>query len=40
LENEGANVLAEFKTLEEITMPQNGIYWVGMTALSEALKEK
>jgi Ran GTPase-activating protein 1 len=43
LENEGAKALAEvfakIKTLEEITMPQNGIYWVGMTALSEALKE-
>ncbi|XP_056634037.1 ran GTPase-activating protein 1 [Diorhabda sublineata] len=40
LENEGAKVLAEvFKllgTLEEITMPQNGIYHLGISALSEA----
>lgn len=43
LENEGSKALAEvfgkIKTLEEITMPQNGIYWIGMTAISEALKE-
>ncbi|KAJ9575851.1 hypothetical protein L9F63_007309, partial [Diploptera punctata] len=40
LENEGAKALAEvFKTvgtLEEVAMPQNGIYHVGITALSEA----
>ncbi|XP_017779037.1 PREDICTED: ran GTPase-activating protein 1-like [Nicrophorus vespilloides] len=42
LENEGAQSLASvFKTigtLEEIQMPQNGIYHVGITALSEAFK--
>lgn len=40
LENEGAKALAEvFKTigtLEEIVMPQNGIYHVGISALSNA----
>ncbi|XP_044763709.1 ran GTPase-activating protein 1 [Coccinella septempunctata] len=40
LENEGAKALAEvFKmigTLEEVAMPQNGIYHPGITALSEA----
>ncbi|KAJ8925020.1 hypothetical protein NQ315_001186 [Exocentrus adspersus] len=40
LENDGATALAEvFKmigTLEEIAMPQNGIYHVGITALSQA----
>ncbi|KAK5643027.1 hypothetical protein RI129_009194 [Pyrocoelia pectoralis] len=40
LENEGAKALAEvFKTigtLEEIAMPQNGIYHIGITALSDA----
>uniref|UniRef100_A0A336L6T2 CSON005370 protein n=1 Tax=Culicoides sonorensis TaxID=179676 RepID=A0A336L6T2_CULSO len=43
LENEGAKALAEVfktvKTLEEIAMPQNGIYHVGISALSEAFKE-
>lgn len=43
LENEGAKALAQIfgkiGTFEEIAIPQNGIYWVGMTALSEALKE-
>lgn len=42
LENEGARALAQvfkkIKTLEEITIPQNGIYAVGIAALSEALK--
>lgn len=42
LENEGAKALAEvFKmigTLEEVAMPQNGIYHPGITALSEAFK--
>ena len=40
MENDGAKVLAEvFKTvgtLEEVAMPQNGIYHIGITALSEA----
>ncbi|XP_044732347.1 ran GTPase-activating protein 1 [Chrysoperla carnea] len=40
LENDGATALAEvFKTigtLEEIAMPQNGIYHVGITALSDS----
>nr|CAD7587940.1 unnamed protein product [Timema genevievae] len=40
LENEGAKALAKvFKmvgTLEEVTIPQNGIYHVGVTALCEA----
>ncbi|KAJ4438983.1 hypothetical protein ANN_14937 [Periplaneta americana] len=40
LENEGAKALAEvfrtLGTLEEVCMPQNGIYHVGITALSEA----
>lgn len=43
LENEGAGALAEvfkkIKTLEEVAMPQNGIYHVGITALSEAFRE-
>ncbi|CRK91287.1 CLUMA_CG004965, isoform A [Clunio marinus] len=42
LENEGAKALSaifkEIQTLEEITIPQNGIYHPGMSALSEALK--
>ncbi|XP_050360129.1 ran GTPase-activating protein 1 [Nymphalis io] len=42
LENEGAKALAgvfqSMGTLEEISMPQNGIYHVGISALSEALK--
>lgn len=42
LENEGAkalaNVFGKIKTLEHVAMPQNGIYYVGITALSEALK--
>ncbi|KAL3271009.1 hypothetical protein HHI36_021510 [Cryptolaemus montrouzieri] len=43
LENEGAKALAEvFKlmgTLEEVEMPQNGIYHTGITALSEAFTQ-
>ncbi|GBP46230.1 Ran GTPase-activating protein 1 [Eumeta japonica] len=43
LENDGAKALAEvfqkMGTLEEITMPQNGIYHPGITALSEAFKQ-
>lgn len=43
LENDGAKALAEVfaavKTLEQVEMPQNGIYHVGITALSEAFKE-
>lgn len=43
LENEGAIALAEvFKmigTLEEIAMPQNGIYHPGITALSKAFND-
>ncbi|XP_004922162.2 ran GTPase-activating protein 1 isoform X2 [Bombyx mori] len=42
LENDGATALAkvfqEMGSLEEIAMPQNGIYHVGITALSEAFK--
>lgn len=42
LENEGAKALSaifsEIQTLQEITIPQNGIYHVGMKALAEALK--
>lgn len=42
LENPGATALAEvFKTLqslEEVAMPQNGIYHIGMAALSEAFQ--
>lgn len=41
LENDGATALAEvfgtLKTLEEIAMPQNGIYHIGISALSKAL---
>lgn len=43
LENEGAKALAgvfqAVGTLEEIAMPQNGIYHVGISALSEAFKD-
>lgn len=43
LENEGAKALSlifgEIQTLEEITIPQNGIYHPGMAALAEALKK-
>ncbi|CAB3252240.1 unnamed protein product [Arctia plantaginis] len=43
LENDGATALAKvfqnMGTLEEVAMPQNGIYHVGITALSEALKK-
>lgn len=43
LENEGAKALsaifAEIQTLQEIIIPQNGIYHVGMSALAEALKK-
>ncbi|XP_059614438.1 ran GTPase-activating protein [Phlebotomus argentipes] len=43
LENKGAEALAGFfaqvKTLEELAMPQNGIYHEGITALSAALKK-
>ncbi|CAK1591659.1 unnamed protein product [Parnassius mnemosyne] len=42
LENDGATALARvfqtMGTLEEIAMPQNGIYHVGVSALSEAFK--
>lgn len=42
LENEGAKALSKFfatvKTLEEVCMPQNGIYYDGITALSEGFK--
>ncbi|CAG9790671.1 unnamed protein product [Diatraea saccharalis] len=43
LENEGAKALAavftDMGTLEEVAMPQNGIYHVGISALSEAFKQ-
>lgn len=43
LENEGAKALSaifgEIQTLQEITIPQNGIYHPGMAALAEALKK-
>lgn len=43
LENEGAKALSaifgEIKTLQEITIPQNGIYHPGMKALAQALKK-
>ncbi|XP_041983909.1 ran GTPase-activating protein 1 [Aricia agestis] len=43
LENEGAKALAgvfqNMGTLEEIAMPQNGIYHTGISALSEAFKQ-
>lgn len=43
LENDGAKALAEVfaavQTLEQVEMPQNGIYHVGITALSEAFKK-
>lgn len=43
LENEGAKALSaifgQIQTLQEITIPQNGIYHPGMTALAEALKK-
>ncbi|XP_066138424.1 ran GTPase-activating protein 1 isoform X1 [Euwallacea fornicatus] len=43
LENEGAIALAKvfkrIKTLEEVAMPQNGIYHIGITALSEAFAQ-
>ncbi|GAB0096758.1 Ran GTPase-activating protein [Sergentomyia squamirostris] len=43
LENRGAEALAGFfslvKSLEEVTMPQNGIYHDGITALSHAFQE-
>ncbi|KAJ8705048.1 hypothetical protein PYW08_012368 [Mythimna loreyi] len=42
LENDGATALAKvfqnMGTLEELAMPQNGIYHVGISALSEAFK--
>ncbi|XP_037303342.1 ran GTPase-activating protein 1 isoform X2 [Manduca sexta] len=42
LENDGAKALAqvfqEMGTLEEVAMPQNGIYHVGISALSTAFK--
>lgn len=41
LENEGAQALAtvfeKLQTLEEVVMPQNGIYHVGITALAKGL---
>lgn len=43
LENEGAKALSaifgEIQTLQEIIIPQNGIYHPGMSALAEALKK-
>lgn len=43
LENEGAKALSaifgEIQTLQEIIIPQNGIYHQGMSALAEALKK-
>lgn len=43
LENDGAKALAQFfhkvGSLEELAIPQNGIYHPGITALSESLKE-
>ena len=43
LENDGATALAKvfglIGTLEEIEMPQNGIYHVGISALSEGFKK-
>lgn len=43
LENEGAKALSaifgEIQTLQEIIIPQNGIYHPGMKALAEALKK-
>ncbi|XP_038221416.1 ran GTPase-activating protein 1 [Zerene cesonia] len=43
LENDGATALAgvfqSMGTLEEIAMPQNGIYHAGISALSEAFKQ-
>ncbi|KAI4471861.1 ran gtpase-activating protein 1 [Holotrichia oblita] len=42
LENDGAKALAEvfntIGTLEEIAMPQNGIYHIGISALSDAFR--
>lgn len=41
LENDGAKALAQvfetLKSLEEVVMPQNGIYHVGVSALATAL---
>lgn len=43
LENDGAKALSQFfrkvESLEEVSIPQNGIYHPGISALSEALKE-
>ncbi|XP_060808141.1 ran GTPase-activating protein 1 [Amyelois transitella] len=43
LENDGATALAkvfqEMGTLEEVAMPQNGIYHVGISSLSDAFKK-
>lgn len=43
LENDGAKALAKvfgiIQTLEEVAMPQNGIYHPGITALSDAFKQ-
>lgn len=43
LENDGAKALSQFfhkvGSLEELAIPQNGIYYPGITALSESLKE-
>lgn len=43
LENEGAKALSQFfkkvGSLEEVAIPQNGIYHLGISALSESLKE-
>lgn len=43
LENDGGTALAKFfaavKTLEHVAMPQNGIYFPGITAISEGLAQ-
>lgn len=43
LENDGAKALSQFfrevGSLEEVAMPQNGIYHLGISALSESLRE-
>lgn len=42
LENDGAKALAQVfekvQTLEMVAMPQNGIYWPGITALSDGFR--
>lgn len=43
LENDGAKALSQFfkkvGSLEEVAIPQNGIYHIGISALSDSLKE-